>query len=82
MSEEQRIKEKCIEMAAEDFRLLLTIIGDLGYPGYRIAICKLRGASYTKCCISLGVSRAMVQRYWKKCKIRGYDSELRRMFNF
>lgn len=82
MSEDQQIKEKCISMAADDFSLLLTIIGELGYPGYRIAICKLRGASYNQCKISLGVSRQAVQRHWKKCREMGYDLHLKRIFNF
>ena len=82
MSEAQELKQQCLTMAAEDFGLLMVIIGDLGYPGYRIAICRLRGASYSKCSINLRVSRAMVQRHWKKCKKKGYDTELKRLFNF
>jgi hypothetical protein len=82
MSEAQELKQQCLTMAAEDFGLLMVIIGDLGYPGYRIAICKLKGASYNQCRISLGVSRGTVQRRWKKCKKKGYDLHLKRMFNF
>ena len=81
MSEEQRIKEQCLQMAAEELQMLFTIIGELGYVGYKISMCKLKGASYNQCKIGLGVSRGMVQRYWRNCRRKGYDTQLKKIFN-
>jgi hypothetical protein len=81
MSEEQRIKEQCLQMAASEIEKLFTIIGDLGYVGYKISMCKLKGLSYNQCGAKLGVSRGKVQRYWRNCRLKGYDHDLRRIFN-
>lgn len=81
MSEEQQLKEQCIRMAAADLEKLLSIIGDLGYLGYKICRCKLKGYSYNQCKGKLRVSRSLVQWHWKKCKRLGYDVELRRILN-
>ena len=81
MSEEQRIKEQCLRMAQAEMEMLFTIIGDLGYVGYKISMCKLKGSSYNQCKTKLGVSRSKVLRYWKNCRNKGYDVHLKRIFN-
>jgi hypothetical protein len=81
MSEEQRIKEQCLQMAGAEIEMLFTIIGDLGYIGYKISMCKLKGLSYSQCGAKLGVSRGKVQRYWRNCRRRGYDAHLKKIFN-
>lgn len=81
MSEAEHIKEHCAKMAAAELELLLKIIGDLGYVGYKISLCKLKGSSYSQCKSKIGVSRAKVQRHWKTCRSMGYDIHLKRIFN-
>lgn len=81
MSEAENIKEHCAKMAAAEVEVLFKIIGDLGYVGYKISMCKLKGSSYNQCKTKLGVSRALVQWHWKNCRRKGYDSHLKKIFN-
>jgi hypothetical protein len=80
MSEEQRIKEQCIQMAVTEMEQLLNIIGDLGYKGYKICMCRLKGYSYLQCAQKFGVKKSRAQYYWETCKNKGYDIHLKRMF--
>lgn len=81
MSEEQRIKEACLRTAQADMELLFTIIGELGYTGYKIAMCKIKGNSYLQCAQKLGISKSLAQYHWENCKQKGYDSNLKKIFN-
>jgi hypothetical protein len=81
MSEEQRIKEQCLQMAATEMEKLFTIIGDLGYPGYKIAMCRLKGYSYLQCAHKFGISKSLAQWYWNSCQKKGYDIDLKKIFN-
>lgn len=81
MSEAEQLKEQCLTMAATELELLFTIIGDLGFVGYKISLCKLKGYSYNQCRRKHGISRPQAQRHWKNCRNKGYDIHLKRMFN-
>lgn len=81
MSEEQRIKEQCLRMAQTEMERLFTIIGNLGYVGYKISMCKLKGYSYLQCANKFGISKSLAQYHWENCKSKGYDSDLIRIFN-
>ncbi len=81
MSEAEQLKEQCLTMAATELELLFTIIGDLGFVGYKISLCKLKGYSYNQCRRKYGISRPQAQRHWKNCRKKGYDADLKRMFN-
>lgn len=76
----KRVKELCITQASSDVEQLLKIIGDLGYVGYRISLCKLYGYSYKQCAIRYGVRRSHAQKYFEKCTRLGYSEDLKRIF--
>lgn len=81
MSEAQQIKEQCLTMAAAELELLLKIIGDLGYIGYKISLCKVKGYSYAQCGRKFRVSKSLAQWHWNSCRNKGYDLHLKRIFN-
>jgi hypothetical protein len=81
MSEAEQLKKQCLEMAATELELLMSIIGDLGFVGYKISLCKIKGYSYNQCRRKYGISRPQAQRHWKKCREKEYDIHLKRMFN-
>lgn len=74
------LKQRCMQLAADDLRLLFTIVGALSYPGYRICMCKLKKKSYLQCANKYGISKAHAQWYFKKCVDKGYDIQLKRLF--
>lgn len=67
-------------MAASELQELLTIIGELGYLGYKISMCKLKGNSYQQCATRFGITKSAAQRYWEKCIENRYDISLKRIF--
>lgn len=81
MSEAEQLKKQCLAMAATELELLMNIVGELGYEGYKISLCKIKGHSYNQCRRKYGISRSQSQRIWKKCRKNGYDIHLKRMFN-
>jgi hypothetical protein len=81
MSEAQQIKQQCLIMAAAEIEQLLKIIGDLGYPGYKISLCKLKGLSYNQCARKYNISKSLAQWHWDKCRDKGYDIQLKKIFN-
>lgn len=80
MSEAEQLKKECLTMAATELEQLMNIIGDLGYPGYRVSLCRIKGGSYNQCRLRLGISRSKAQRHWKSCRKKGYDADLKRIF--
>lgn len=80
MSEAEQLKKECVAMAAAELQILMNIIGDLGYAGYRVSICRLKGGSYNQCRLRLGISRSKAQRHWKNCLKKGYHNDLKRIF--
>jgi len=74
-------KEDIMKMAAEELQELFKIIGDLGYEGYKISMCKLKGNSYGKCAQKLGLDRSAAQRHFRKCIDKRYDIALKRIFS-
>ena len=81
MTEAQKLKIACISMAAAEIELLFKIVGDLGHLGYKVSLYRLYGASYNQCAQKFGISKSLAQFHWYKCIDKGYDSDLRRMFN-
>lgn len=81
MSEAQLIKEQCLRMAAAELEQLMNIIGDLGYVGYKISLCRIRGFSYLQCGSKFGISKALAQWHWRNCRKKGYDIKLKQIFN-
>lgn len=80
MSEAEQIKILCLTKAAKDMEELFNIIGDLGYVGYKISMCKMKGYSYQQCANKLGISKALAQYHYEKCKEKLYDTALKRIF--
>lgn len=80
MSSEQEIKQKVMSMAVSEMETLLNIIGDLGYCGYKISMCKLRGNSYQACANKFGIDKSTAQRYYEKCIEKQYDITLKELF--
>ncbi len=74
-------KEHIAKMAAADLEELLAIVGDLGYPAYRISLCKLKGQSHQQCANKFNISKSTAQSMWEKCMSKSYDIALRRIFN-
>jgi hypothetical protein len=81
MSEAQQIKEQCITMAVAELELLMNIIGDLGYIGYKVSLCRLKGLSYGRCSRNFKIKKSLAQYYWESCQQKGYDLHLKRMFH-
>lgn len=81
MSAEQEIKQQVMSMAVSDIELLLNIIGDLTYVGYKISLCKLKGNSYMQCAIKYNIQKSAAQYYFEKCIEKQYDIALRKLFN-
>lgn len=75
-------KEDILQMAANEVELLFTIIGDLGYIGYKISMCKLHGNSYQQCATKFGISRSAARRYYEKCVEYRHDIALKQIFHF
>jgi hypothetical protein len=80
MSEAQLLKQQCLTMAAAELEQLLLIIGELGYVGYKISLCKIKGLSYTQCSRKFNISKSLAQFYWEKCQTKGYDIKLKNIF--
>lgn len=74
------LKEQIAKLAAEELEELLSIVGDLGNVGYKICLCKLKGFSYQQCANKFGIQRANAQKIWVKCRKKGYDEALKRIF--
>lgn len=81
MSDGQQIKEHVLQMAAMDVEKLFSIIGDLGFIGYKISLCKLKGYSLKQCANKFHVSKSCAQRSYKKCIVNRYDIHLKRIFS-
>lgn len=81
MSEAQQLKEQCLSMAVAELEQLMNIIGDLGYIGYKISLCRLKGSSYLQCAQKFNISKSLAQYYWNNCISKGYDQTLQKMFN-
>jgi hypothetical protein len=73
-------KEDIMKMAAGEVQLLLDIIGDLGYVGYKISMCKLYGNSYQQCANKFGIDKSAAQRHYEKCIEKQYDIALKKIF--
>lgn len=80
MSEAEQIKILCLTKAAKEMEELFNIIGDLGYVGYKISLCKIKGYSYQQCAIRFGITKRRAQKYYEKCNRNGYDTALKRIF--
>lgn len=81
MSTEQEIKQQVMCMAVGEIEILLNIISDLGYVGYKISMCKIKGFSYMQCAQKFGIPKSTAQSYWEKCTQKAYDIALRKLFN-
>lgn len=77
----QNIKERAMEMPVAQIETLLNIIGDLGFLGYRVSMCKLKGGSYQQCANRMNISKRLAQFYFEKCRKNGYDISLMEIFN-
>lgn len=80
MSEGEQIKILCLTQAAKEVEELMHIIGELGFVGYRISMCKIKGNSYQQCANKYGISKALAQYHYEKCKEKLYDIALKRIF--
>jgi hypothetical protein len=80
MSEAEQLKKECMAMAVAELEQLMNIIGDLGYRGYRVSICRLKGYSYGQCAQNLNISKSLAQWYWESCQKKGYDIVLKQIF--
>jgi hypothetical protein len=80
MSEAEQLKKECLTMAVAELELLMNIIGDLGFPGYRVSLCRLKGYSYGQCARNAKISKSLAQWYWETCQKRGYDVQLKQIF--
>lgn len=76
----EHIKQHMMRMAVEEVELLLSIIGDLGFDGYKICMCKLHGNSYQQCSNKFNIPKSSAQRYWEKCTQNEYDIALKKIF--
>ena len=81
MSEAQELKQQCLTMAAAELELLMNIIGDLTFIGYKISLCRLKGYSYGQCARNYRISKSRAQWHWENCREKGHDVHLKRMFN-
>lgn len=81
MSEAQELKQQCLTMAVAELEQLLIIIGDLGYVGYKISLCRIKGFSYGQCARNFRIKKSVVQYHWENCRKKGYDISLKKMFN-
>ena len=80
MSEAQQLKEQCLTMAVAELEQLMNIIGDLGFTGYKISLCRIKGLSYGQCARNFRVSKSLAQWYWESCQKKGYDIQLKKIF--
>jgi len=79
-NETEKIKQQMIGMAVTDMEKLFEIIGELGFIGYKISMCKIKGYSYKQCALKYGVSKSAAQRFWQKCIDKRYDIALKNLF--
>jgi len=80
MSESEQIKRQVLGMAISEIEELLNIIGDLGYLGYKISLCKIKGNSYQQCANKFNIPKSTAQTYYEKCTEKAYDIALKRIF--
>jgi hypothetical protein len=80
MTEAEQLKILCLTQAAKDIERLLNIIGDLGYVGYKISLCKIKGYSHKQCARKFGISKSLAQWHWDNCRKKGYHIHLEKMF--
>jgi hypothetical protein len=73
-------KEELMRMATTEVEELLNIIGDLGYTGYKISMCKLSGYSYQQCANKFRISKQTARRLYAKCVENRYDIALKKIF--
>lgn len=76
----EKTKQELMQLAAHDLEQLLIVIGELGFTGYKIALMRLRGASLGQCALKLRVSKMTVRWTWEKCREKGYDEVLKKLF--
>lgn len=81
MSETQKTKEQLLQMAAGDLEQFLHIVGELGFKGYKVCLCRLHGKSLQQCAKKHGVSVMFVRWAWEKCQANGYDAVLKNLFH-
>lgn len=74
-------QEHIAKLAVQELEELLSIIGDLSYPGYKIAMCKIRGFSYQQCANRMGLHKEHARKLWLKCVQNGHDITLKRIFH-
>ena len=68
-------------MAVTDMELLLHIISDLSFTGYKISLCKLKGYSLQQCANKYGLTKEQARYSWNKCVEKKYDEDLKRLFS-
>lgn len=73
-------KKHMMEMAVDELEELMRIIGDLGYIGYKISMCKLYGNSYQQCANKFKIPKSTAQWHWEKCTEKQYDIALKKIF--
>lgn len=73
-------KEELLRMAASEMEELLNIIGELGYTGYKISMCKLQGNSYQQCANKFRISKQTARRLFAKCVDNRHDIALKKIF--
>jgi len=69
-----------MQMAVADVELLMQIIGELGFIGYKVSLCKLKGYSLQQCANKYGLTKEQARYSWKKCEDLEYDKALARLF--
>ena len=73
-------KDEIMKMATAEVELLFNIIGDLGYIGYKISMCKLKGYSHQQCANKFGISKQTARRLYAKCVENRHDIALKKLF--
>jgi len=77
--ESKELKQKLLMMAVSEVELLLTIIGELGFIGYKVVLFNLRGQSLQQCATKFKISKRTAQYIIKKSNEKGYSMDLKRI---